>query len=366
MNTQIKCPYCKKEFEATDALKHQLEEEINTKNADKHAKDIEEARELAIREVSEQLGKDLGSERARNKKLGEQLNELLEEIRRLRVKDDERELTMKKKLLEEEEKIRFEVKKNAEDEHKLKDFEKDKKLSDALRQIDALKQKMQQGSQQTQGEILELEIEKSLKMEFPSDTIHEVKKGQRGADTVQEVVDKLGRKCGVILWESKNAVWSEGWITKLKEDQRQAKADVAVLVSVHLPDDVKYYSYHNGVWVCSWKIYTQLAYSLRFNLISLFHERQSNVGVDEKMKVLYQYLTGMEFKHRVEGIVESFAVLQEDLEKEKRYFNTKWARQEKEIRKVIDHTHGMYGDLQGVIGKNLPEIKSLELESPDN
>jgi len=102
--------------------------------------------------------------------------------------------------------------------------------------------------------------------------------------------------------------------------------------------------------------------SLRFNLVNIYYEKQNAVGVDEKMKVLYEYLTGNEFKHRVEGIVEAFGVLQEDIEREKRWFSSKWARQEKEIRKVIDHTHGMYGDLQGVTGRALPEIKSLELE----
>src|SRR5258708_40313919 len=121
-------------------------------------------------------------------------------------------------------------------------------------------------------------------------------------------------------------------------------------------------SYKDGVWITSVNNFLELAWALRFSLISVFHERSSSEGKDEKMKILYQYLTGTEFRNRVEGIVESFGNLQEEMEKEKRFFNTKWARQEKEIRKVIDHTHGMYGDLQGVIGKSLPELASLKLE----
>ena len=214
---------------------------------------------------------------------------------------------------------------------------------------------------QTQGEVLELELEERLKSEFPMDIISEVKKGQRGADVLQEVVDKLNRKCGTILWESKNAKWTEVWIAKLKEDQRRAKADLAGLVSVDLPKTIDTFSYVNGVWVVGVAHYIALALSLRFNLVSLYHEKQNQEGQDEKMQILYQYLTGNEFRQRVEAIVEAFGAMQIELEREKRWFSVKWARQEKEIRKVIDHTHGMYGDLQGVIGKSLPEIKTLEL-----
>ncbi|KKS00672.1 MAG: hypothetical protein UU51_C0003G0020 [Microgenomates group bacterium GW2011_GWC1_41_20] len=137
---------------------------------------------------------------------------------------------------------------------------------------------------------------------------------------------------------------------------------MSVLITVNLPEGVESFAYKDGVWIVSWKHFIPLAWSLRFNLVSLYHERTSSEGKDEKMKILYQYLIGPEFKNRVEGIVDAFTNLQDELEKEKRYFNIKWARQEKEIRRVIDHTHGMYGDLQGVIGKSLPEIKSLELE----
>lgn len=374
MTNTVKCPKCGAEIEVSEALKHQIEEQIIASLESKHKVDLENVRKQAEEDAGKKaldkfesqlttLQKDKDNEKERNKKLTGQIDELLSEIRKLREKDEDREIEMKRKLMDEEEKIRLEVRKKAEEEHQLKDLEKDKKLTDALKQVEELKIKMQQGSEQTQGESLELELESNLKAEFPTDIISEVKKGQRGADIIHEVIDKLGRKCGVILWESKNAQWSDGWVEKLREDQRQAKADLAVLVSVNLPEGIESFSYRDGVWVVSWKHFIPLSWVLRFNLVSLYHERQSNEGKDEKMKILYQYLTGTEFKHRVEGIVEAFSNLQEELEKEKRYFNIKWARQEKEIRKVIDHTHGMYGDLQGVIGKSLPEIKILELES---
>lgn len=353
VSSLIKCPQCGAEFEASEALTHQIEEKV--------VADLEAKHLLRIEEEKQKAGKELLEEKERNKKLAIQLTELLDQMRVLKRKDEERDMEMKKKLMDEEEKIRVEVRKKSLEEHELKDREKDQKLREALEQIETLKTKMQQGSQQTQGETLELQLEEMLRSEFPQDEISEVKKGQRGADIAQVVVDKLGRRCGTILWESKNAQWSEGWVAKLKEDQRQAKADLAVLVSVHLPEKLETFTYRAGVWVVSWKHFLPLALALRFNLVSIYHERQTAQGRDEKMQILYQYLTGTEFKHRVEGIVDAFTVLQEELEREKRWFGTKWARQEKEIRKVIDHTHGMYGDLQGVIGNSLPEIKSLEL-----
>jgi hypothetical protein len=355
MSNTIKCPKCGNEFEATDALKHQIEEQINASVEAKYKKELEEEK-----------GKIESEAKERTTKLTGQVSELLDEIKKLRDKDEDREIEMKKRLMDEEDKIKKDARQKFEEEHKLKDLENDKKMHDVLVANEELRKKLQQGSQQTQGETLELELESKLKNEFPTDTITEVKKGQRGADVDHEVVDKLGRKCGKILWESKNAEWSNGWLGKLKEDQRQAKADLAVLVTVKLPEGADSFAYREGVWIVSWKHFIPLSWSLRFNLVSLYNEKVSSEGKDEKMKILYQYLTGTEFKNRVEGIVDAFTNLQDELEKEKRYFGVKWARQEKEIRKVVDHTHGMYGDLQGVVGKSLPEIKSLELSDGED
>lgn len=354
MTNLIKCPHCGKNFEAGEAFTHQIEKEVSATFERKYKKEFVEEKEKIEKEAKEKTAR-----------LMVQISELLDEIKKLRQKDEEREIEMKKKLLDEEGRIKEDARKKFEEEHKLIDLETKKKLSEALEEVENLKAKIQKGSQQTQGEVLELEIEEKLKKEFPTDQILEIKKGQRGADISQEVYDKLGRRCGVILWESKNAEWSDGWISKLKEDQRQAKADISVLISIKLPEGIESFGYKDGVWIVGWKYYTAVAWALRYNLVSLYHEKQASIGKDEKMKILYDYLIGPEFKNRVEGIVDAFSKLQEELEKEKRYFNIKWARQEKEIRKVIDHTHGMYGDLQGVIGKNLPEIQSLKLEDGD-
>lgn len=372
MNNTIKCKNCGAEIEVSDALAHQIEEQVLATLHEKHSRELksaqEEARSIAVKEAREEfetrmklLAAENSEEKERNKKLTVQFEEMLTEMRELRRKDEEREIAMKKRIMEEEEKIKLQVRKQADEEHQLKDLEKDKRLQDALKQVEELKTKMQQGSQQTQGEVLELELERILRAEFVSDNILEVKKGERGADIVQEVVDKLGRTCGTLLWESKNAHWSNEWIGKLKEDQRAKKSDLAILVTINKPDWLESFTYRDGVWVATWQFVLPLALALRFSLIKVFHERSSGEGKSEKMEILYAYLTGTEFKHRIEAIVESFDQLQGELEREKRWFSAKWGRQEKEIRKVLDQTHGMYGDLQGIVGRSLPEIKTLEL-----
>jgi hypothetical protein len=340
MSNIIKCKNCGESIDVGEQLAHDIKESIVLEERKKAQSEVDDVR----RKFTNDMGK------------------LLDEIKVLREKDEMRDIEMKKKLLESEETIKNEARRKVEEEHQLKDVEKEKLINDLKKSLEEAQKKATQGSQQTQGETLELTLETKLKAEFPNDEISEVKKGVRGADLTQTVIDKLNRKCGSILWESKNAKWSDTWIEKLKEDQRQAKADLAVLVSVNLPEGINTFNFIRGVWVCSWTSFVPLALALRFNLINIYFEKQNAVGVDEKMKVLYEYLTGNEFKHRVEGIVEAFGTLQDDIEREKRWFGAKWARQEKEIRKVIDHTHGMYGDLQGVTGRALPEIKSLEIE----
>ncbi len=233
--------------------------------------------------------------------------------------------------MESEGKIKEELRIRSKMNTKLEDVEKEKLIQDLKKSLEDAQKKATQGSQQSQGESLEVTLETKLRQEFPQDEVLEVKKGVRGADITQLVVDKLNRKCGSILWESKNAKWSDGWIEKLKEDQRQAKADLAVLVSVNLPEGINTFNFIRGVWVCSWTSFVPLALALRFNLINIYFEKQNAVGVDkQKMKVLYEYLTGNEFKHRVEGIVEAFGTLQDDIEREKRWFPFQNGQDEKE------------------------------------
>jgi len=371
---KIRCPKCGEEFEVGEVLLAQIREEVLIEERKKQLEEIAKIKEEVKKQAEKrlkgdyeilikQLREEAEEEHRRNKKLLEQLESLNEHVRQLRRREEERQLEMAKKLAEEEEKIKEEVRKKVLEEHELKDREKDEKLRAALKQVEELKAKIEQGSQQLQGEVLELELEEILRREFPTDEIEEVKKGQRGADVFQRVFDKKGRFCGTILWESKNAVWSEDWIGKLKDDQRTAKAELAVLVASQAPDWLTSFKYKDGVWVATRKMIVPLAWALRFDLVRLTTERLANTGREKKSEILYNYINSQEFRGRVEAIIESFVALQEEMERERRWFQTKWAREEKQLRKIIDHWQGMYGDLQGIVGKSLPEMGSLRLEA---
>lgn len=364
----IKCPKCGEFFEPGDAFRHQISEQILSAEKTKHEAELHKIREETAKAVAEKMNeeakekmdrleKDAIEEKDRNRKLLKQLEDMTGELRAMRRKDEERELEMKKKLADEEAKIREEARKKFLEEHDLKDREKDQNYQVALKQIEDLKAKLQQGSQQAQGESLEIALEELLRREFPRDRIEEVKKGQRGADIVQYVVDKNGRECGQILWESKNAQWSDSWIPKLKDDQRTARADIAIIVVTNMPKNATNALFEQQVWICPRNQILPLAMSLRYGLIRVQLERNTQIGRDEKKEILYEYITSLGFRQRMEAISEAFSAMQEEVEREKRWFSTKWARQEKQLRKVIDHTHGMYGDLQGVVG-NLPELKA--------
>jgi hypothetical protein len=208
--------------------------------------------------------------------------------------------------------------------------------------------------------VLELELETSLRSEFLHDEIVPVPKGVKGADIIQRVFDRGGRLAGQIVWESKNTkVWSEGWVQKLKEDQRLVKADIAVIVSSVLPQGMTGFALRDGVWVCEMRLALALAGALRITLESVTREKALSVGKNEKMEVLYAYLTGVEFRQRVEAIVEAFTGMSDGLRKERLAYEKLWAEREKQIHKVIANTVGMYGDLSGHVA--LPQIKALEL-----
>ncbi len=351
--TTIKCKYCGREIEITEALRHEVEEEAflrAKKNFD-----------YELQKLKQEAEEDKKSAR----KLQQEVLQLTSQIRKIKAEEQELKIKMAKKLVEEEEKIRIEARKAAQEESRLKILEKEKQLLEALAKNEELRRKLEQGSQQTQGEVLELDLEEVLKKEFPNDTIKAVPKGVRGADLIQEVRDKTGRVCGTILWETKNARWNPAWLAKLRSDQRAAKADLAVLLSVNLPSDINLFAYRQRVWVTGRASMIGLATALRLNLYQVFMANLASEGKEEKTQHLYKYLTSNEFRQKVEGLVESFDKLHKEIETERRWFTAKWERQEKAIRQALDNTFGIYGSLQTVIGSALPEIKSLELPKGD-
>ena len=407
-NQKIKCPYCEKEFPLTETISKQLREglikEFEEKNKKrdldiaekekslsvkeeeikKSKKSLEEEIETKVKIATDEIKKKAKQEATKEvtvdlEELKEQIKEKDEKLEQankaeLSFRKKTRELEDSKKTIdleiarkvdEEREKIEESVLKSAGETHRLKVKEKDKKIEEMTEQINELMRKAEQGSQQTQGEVLELELEDILNSNFPHDNIKPVPKGIKGADVLQEVISPSGQFCGTILWESKRTkTWIDKWIEKLKDDQRDAKADTAVLVSMVLPKDCKNFSSLNGVWVTCFDLIIALATVLRTSLLQLSSIKLSTVGKNEKMELLYSYLSGPEFSQRVEGIIETFKDMKDGLDQEKRAINRIWAKRDKQIEKVINSTSHMVGDVQGIIGaSSMHRIEALELKS---
>lgn len=372
MNTVV-CPHCGKKVEINEALRKHIEEQTLADWEAKKKIEIEQAKEDALTKSQKklqeqfdlqmkQLREDAKEKELQNKELYQRLEKLMEEGRQLKREKDEAKLEMQKKLAEEEEKIRNDEQKKAQEAQALKILEKDKQLADTLKELEEAKRKLTQGSQQAQGEVFELSFEESLKQQYPHDKIVPVGKGIHGGDIIQEVWDSNGKFAGKIIWELKNTkTWSELWVEKLKADKRAINADEAVLITQAMPVSMRVAGFRNGVWVTKQDFVFPLTDSLRVKLIQQVIIKNSLKGKDVKMEALYSYLTGVEFKNRIEAIVESFTNMQNEIEKEKRYFANKWARDEKNIRQVIDGTYGMHGDLKGILAAAIPQIQGLEL-----
>ena len=183
---------------------------------------------------------------------------------------------------------------------------------------------------------------------------------------LQRVIGPLDQPCGTILWETKRTKsWSDGWLPKLRDDQRAAKADLALLVSQVVPKSVVAFDLIDGVWIAEYRCAIPVGIVLRQSLIELSAVRQAGEGQQTKMAMVYQYLTGPRFRHRIEAIVEKFSDMQEDLDRERKTMTRLWAKREAQLRGVIESTAGMYGDLQGIAGKTLQEIDGLGMQLLD-
>lgn len=415
MEPIITCPNCKTEIRLTESLaapliaatRKQFEQQLSLKDEEiakreqgirDKEKQVAEAKRNLDTQVADQVATQLKAERSRvieeeskkakqaaaneldNKerelaelqevlkvrdaKLAEAQQAQAELIKKQRELDDakrELELTVEKRVQEGLGDVREKAKREAEEGLKLKVMEKDQTIASMQQKIEELKQKAEQGSQQLQGEVQELELENLLRAKFPFDSIEPVPKGVFGGDILQRVVSQSGQPCGTIIWETKRTKnWSDGWLTKLREDQRTAKAEVSVLVSQVLPKGVEAFDVVEGVWVTNPRAALPVATVLRHTLLQVGMARQASEGQQTKTEMIYQYLTGPRFRHRVEAIVEAFSTMQEDLDKERKAIMKQWAKREEQIERVMGATVGMYGDLQGIAGKSLQEIEGLE------
>lgn len=354
---------------AKQNLDHEIEQKLRSERARIVSEEAQKAK-LAIGSDLEQKAKEINDLQQllqeQDKKLGEAQQVQAELLRKQRELDDakrELDLTIEKRVQANLVAERDKAKKEAEEELKLKVMEKDQTITAMQKQIEELKRRAEQGSQQLQGEVQELQLESLLRAKFPRDTIHPVAKGDFGGDVLQRVIGPLNQICGTILWESKRTKnWSDGWLPKLRDDQRAAKADVAVILSQALPKDVDTFGFLDGVWVADPKVAVPVALSLRQSLIEISAARQASQGQQTKMEMVYGYLTGPRFRQRVQALVEAFSSMKEDLDREKKTITRQWAKREEQIDRVMQATVGMYGDLQGIAGKTLQEIEGLEFQ----
>lgn len=395
----ITCPNCGEKIALTDALMHPFEEKIRKKvEANIHKKEEEIAKrekelEKSEKKIKKQLAQELKKAKAKIEKeakkgaeeaLRVELNDLQEQIKEkdeklqeaqeqeLELRKQRRELEeskksfeieMARKLDEERKEIEERAIKSAEEEHRLKDLEREKQNNDLKKQIIELKRKIEQGSQQLQGEVFELDLENLLKANFPNDLIEPVPTGMKGADILQRVNAVSGRCCGIIIWESKRTKrWNDGWIKKLKNDQRSVNAEIAAIVTTTMPKDVINFGVRDGVLVANHQSVIPVTTILRTHLMELARTKQLNVSKNEKIEILFNYLTGPRFRQKVEAFAEALIGMKIDLDREKIAMNKIWAKREQQMVHALYSIATMYGDMQGIIGASLPEIKSLALK----
>lgn len=350
---------------AKEAEKKRLEQETKLS--------LEQQKLLLKKELEEQQGEnfkrlmaDLELKTKETQALKQRELALMEEKQKLTQKTEEVELEMRKQFLAKEESIRQEAIKKEQEKTEMRDQEYRKKLEDQRKLIEELERKSHQGSMQLQGEVQELAIEEYLKSNFPLDTIEEIKKGQRGADCVQWVNTYQKERVGSIYYESKRTKeFSPSWIEKFKADMREKGAQFGVLVTEVMPRDLNRMGQKDGVWICTFEEFKGLSQVLReaVVLLDLASATQENKG--DKMVMLYDFLTGPEFRMQVEAIVEGFTQMHDDLNSEKRAMETIWKKREKQIQKVLLNTQHMYGSIKGIAGNSVLSLPSLDLGLTD-
>jgi hypothetical protein len=355
--------------QAKDSLETQINERVQKERA-KIALDEGKKAKLALSNEINQKTQEVAELHEILKQKDEKLTEaqktqadLLKKQRELDDAKRELELTVEKRVSEGLTVTRQQARKEAEDEMKLKVSEKEQTIASMQKKIEELKLKAEQGSQQLQGEVQELELESLLRAKFLHDTIEPVPKGEHGGDALHRVNSPLGQSYGTILWESKRTKnWSDGWLAKLRDDQRTAKAEIAVIISQVLPKGIETFGLVEGVWVALPQAALPVAMALRYTIIEIATARQITDGQQTKAEMLYSYLTGARFRQRVQAIVEAFSNMKEDLDKERKVITKQWAKRDEQIERVMQATVGMYGDMQGIAGKTIQEIEGLEIK----
>ncbi len=338
--------------EKNSKLKILQQKEFEFSQKEKELKERSETMEMEMQKKLNEREEEikLKAEAFATQKAEVQLKQKESEFKR---KQEQLDIEIARKVSDATERVR--------EEEKMKLAEIQKQMEDQKSMIEEMRKKSEQGSMQLQGEVQELELESLLKSAFVFDKIEEVGKGIKGADCVQLVNTELGQLCGKIIYESKRTkAFSNEWLSKLKEDMRNTKADIAVIVTEALPKELNRFGMLDGVWVCTFAEVKSLAMVLRDSLIRINTAMQSQENKGDKMHMLYDYLTGNEFHQRMQAIVESFNTLQDDLNKERKSMMLTWEKRSKQLDKVMMNTIAMYGSVKGIAGGAVKEIKGLE------
>lgn len=341
----IPCPNCGKQIQITQALRHQLEEKIKASEQAKHKEELEKVKAQTTIQTE--------------KRLKEQSQKELEKS------EKERELLEKKLIKEREEREQFEKKireeafKNAQEDQRLNLKAKDLQLEEIRRVNEDLKRKLEQGSQQRQGEALEVDLEEKLRVQFPNDEFLPIPKGVEGGDIWQKVIYS-GKVVGSILWETKRTkAWSNPWTIKLKEDLGRINASEAILISQVLPNDSNSFDRKEGVWVAKYEHAISLGRFVRFLLTNIALAKSSSSHTEEEWGQIRDYMMGDAFKHRMIAHFEGIKGLRDTLEAEKRATMLKWKKQDSIINKLDANTTNFYGDLKAIVSQ-LPQIEGVD------
>jgi hypothetical protein len=411
MTTMITCPSCGNEFEPTNAIREQIQSELRVQMKDWQLKKEEEykqkestfQKQLSVKDdelnkriaeekkklqadLEQSIRKSLSADYENQMKILQQSvadnEEKLKEARRkelefmqkeqrLKRMEEELELNIQKKLVEERERLTVEIRKiedqkkeQLENDYKLKLAEKEKQLEDQKKLAEEMRRKAEQGSMQLQGEVQELLLENILHNTFPHDKIIPVGKGVRGADCIQTVCNPFGNDCGKIIYESKRTTsFSVEWIDKLKADMRSQGADIAVIVTQTLPKDMERFGEKEGVYICTFTEVRSLASVLRTSILKVFALTKSQENKGDKMHMLYDYLTGNEFSEQWKAIREGFLSMKLSIQKERDAMEKLWKAREKQLEKVLLNAAHIKGSVEGIAGADAVNLSMLEDET---
>jgi hypothetical protein len=364
----INCPKCDEPIDVSEVLSRQVESRL-AKEFEARQAEREKELECVIRERLRKDGEaevlELKQELDEKSDQLRDLNKTKAEVERLRREKEglreeialEKEIEFSEKLKSEKSKIRGSV----EEEYTFKLRELEKQLDDQKELAAEMKRKADQGSVQLQGEVQELELERVLRELYVHDEITEIKKGQRGADTIQCVRSPYGVDCGKIYYESKRTKnFDANWLKKLREDNQAVKADILVLVTEAMPDDCDGYVFQDGVWICNFWQLRSLSMVLRHGLLDVHARFRVQQGKETKAEMLYDFLTSQEFKGQFEGILEGFKSIQDGYSREKLQMTKIWKEREKQLDRILLNASGFYGSVRGIAGSAIPQVQMLE------